>query len=180
MSHLHVRIARGTYTAPAASKCLERDRSPLTRHTNSCHQKMSLIEEVRTVRHRIASRLRELEPLVREYEELRKVAVEMGIEHDEAESAPTAARSRSGSPGRARAGAGRGRNRRGTAEPAPATAPTGELGDRVLEAVRADPGHTIAEYARAFQVAPPALYRPVRELTNSGAVVKRARELFPS
>lgn len=142
---------------------------------------MSLIDEARTVRQRIARRLRELEPLVREYEELRKVAVEMGIEDGEAASIPAEeSQTKSRGSGRARAGDGRGRGRRVTAVPMPPVEPIGELGDRVLEAVRADPGHTIAEYARVLQVAPPALYRPVRELTNSGAIIKRARELFPS
>jgi hypothetical protein len=144
---------------------------------------MSLIEEARTVRERIAERLHELEPLVREYEELKRVAAEMGIDDAEVASAPTTvARNTSGSSGRVRArAAGRGRARSGPTAPTPAPAAhSGELGERVFEAVRADPGHTIAEYARVLQVAPPALYRPVRELTNSGAIVKRARELFPS
>jgi Winged helix-turn-helix DNA-binding len=141
---------------------------------------MSLIDEARTVRQRIATRLRELEPLAREYEELKKVAIEMGIEDADAGSAPASSAHRgSGSSGRASARAARGRARSATAAPTPPVAPTGELGDRILEAVQADPGHTIAEYARVLQVAPPSLYRPVRELTNSGAIVKRARELFP-
>ena len=49
---------------------------------------MSLVDEARTVRERIVSRLRELAPLVREYNELRAVAVEMGLEVPSDEAAP--------------------------------------------------------------------------------------------
>jgi transposase-like protein len=49
----------------------------------------------------------------------------------------------------------------------------------VLDAVRAEPGKTVAEYAAILGVAPTALYRPVRRLANEGALVNRARQLFP-
>jgi transposase-like protein len=61
----------------------------------------------------------------------------------------------------------------------PAQRGDGELARRVLEAVRADPGMTVAEYAAILGVAPTTLYRPVRRLTNDGSLVKRARQLFP-
>jgi hypothetical protein len=117
---------------------------------------MSLAEEVRTVRQRVAERLRELEPLVREYDELRKIASEMGL--DEV-----------GHPARQRA-----------APPARAQAAGGQIGERVLEAVRGDPGKTVADYAKSLDVAATSLYRPVRELTDTGLLVKRARQLFPA
>jgi hypothetical protein len=41
---------------------------------------MSLVDEARTVRERIVTRLRELAPLVREYDELSAVAIEIGLE----------------------------------------------------------------------------------------------------
>ena len=41
---------------------------------------MSLADEVRTVRERVSARLAELEPLVREYDELLKLADELGID----------------------------------------------------------------------------------------------------
>jgi DNA-binding Lrp family transcriptional regulator len=50
----------------------------------------------------------------------------------------------------------------------------------VLEAVRAEPGKTVGDYAEILGVAATALYRPVRELTNDGVLVKRARQLFPA
>jgi hypothetical protein len=137
---------------------------------------MSLIEEARTVRQRIVARLRELEPLVQEYEELTLVAAELGIDQAEISQAPRQSAPRAGKRQRGRAGAGR---RRSTGA-SRSSGPTGlELSDRVLDAVKANPGQTVAEYARALDLAPTSIYRPVRELTTSGAIVKRARQLFP-
>jgi hypothetical protein len=138
---------------------------------------MSLVEEARAVRERIAARLRELEPLVREYEQLRQLAAEMGVTDSDppsTASAPsTAQRRRPPS------------THRSSSEPARevglAQEPEGdgELADRVLEAVRTEPGKTVAEYATVLRVAPAALYRPVRRLASEGALIKRARALFP-
>lgn len=115
---------------------------------------MSLADEARAVRQRIAARLRELEPMVREYEELRRVAAEMGLDDAPARPQPPAA-SRSQSPG-------------------------GPMAGRVLDEIRSDPGQTVADYAKALGVPATSLYRPVRELTSAGVVVKRARQLYPA
>jgi DNA-binding NtrC family response regulator len=139
---------------------------------------MSLIEEARAVRERVSARLLELEPMVREYEELKQLAAELGIEAEgaaEPASAPPA-------PAPKRSQRSRSKAREEAVEP-PASkgqAAGAELGDQVLEAVRANPGQTVADYARALGVAPTALYRPVRELTTAGAIVKRARQLYLS
>lgn len=132
---------------------------------------MSLIDEARTVRERIAERLRELEPLAREYDELSKLAAEMGIEPTSLAQPrqPTQEPERSPSLPAARGRRAAGRRR----------SPNGDdVGKRVLEAIRADPGKTVAEYAQLIGVAPTSLYRPVRELTNAGTIVKRARQLY--
>jgi hypothetical protein len=136
---------------------------------------MSLIEEARTVRDRIASRLRELEPLVREYNELRKLADEMGLEIVAPEPSPEP---RPAPRPRRSSGARRG-SRAGKADPETPANASGEIAQRVLVAVGAEPGKTVAEYAEILGVAPAALYRPVRELTNDGSLLKRARQLFP-
>lgn len=114
------------------------------------------------MRQRITARLRELEPLVREYEELSRVAAEMGL----AEERSAAPRGEVEPPTTARRG------------PRRAPAADGELTTLVLEAVRADPGKTVAEYAEHLGVAPTVLYRPIRRLTTEGALIKRARQLF--
>jgi hypothetical protein len=135
---------------------------------------MSLVDEARTVRQRIADRLAELEPLVREYDELKQLAAEMGVEPNTsaagAESALTQPR-RSTRGRRAPA-----RRRDAAADQAAAS----DLATRVVDAVTAAPGKTVAEYAADLDMAPTALYRPVRQLTTSGAIVKRARQLFPA
>jgi hypothetical protein len=162
---------------------------------------MSLADEVRTVRERVAARLSELEPLVREYDELMKLADELGIEVPDrrgsrapasaavqgargsagenaasAESATAAPKRRSrqaaGSPARSKAARPRRRRAQGETE-------TGAERDaRVIDALRAHPGSTITDLASMLGVQPTSLYRPVRELTTSGAVVKRGRGLF--
>ena len=146
---------------------------------------MSLVDEVRSFRERVAQRMDELEPLVREYNELKQIAAEIGLDNaggtaaalvapDERAAAmtpPAEAIAKSISEPRGRSGARRTNTaRRNEATP---------LRERVLDAVRADPGKTVAEYAEVLGVAPTALYRPVRELTTEGVLVKRARQLFP-
>ena len=144
---------------------------------------MSLIDEVESFRQRISERLQELEPLVQEYQELKRIAAELGVEEEHPGLAPvpggdtaaaaaarTVSTTRSGrSRRRARAPAAGG-NRRGDGT---------DLGEGVLDAVRAEPGKTVADYARILGVSPTQLYRPVRELTTEGELVKRARQLFP-
>ena len=117
---------------------------------------MSLADEARAVRQRIAARLRELEPLVREYEDLKRLAAEMGVDEGSVPSRPSS-----------KAGA----------RP---QAPSSQIAGRVLDAVRSDPGKTVAEYASSMGVPATSLYRPVRELTAAGVLVKRTRQLFPA
>ena len=139
------------------------------------------------MRQRILARLQELEPLVEEYDELKQIAGEMGLE------LPTES-GRSSAQGRARTtGAGRRRNApapetaaqrggaRGRADGGgPAAGARRAAAERVLEAVRAQPGKTVRDYAEILGVPATAIYRPVRELRDDGALVKRARRLFPA
>jgi hypothetical protein len=140
---------------------------------------MSLLDEARAVRERVAARLRELEPLVKEYYELRQLATEMGLEAGEARPAdaspPTGSREPAARP-RKRAGA----SKEDAAPVKAAPSASGEVGARLLEAVRAEPGRTVADYAQLLGVSPAMLYRPVRELATKGTVLKRARQLFPA
>jgi hypothetical protein len=138
---------------------------------------VSLVDEARAVRERIAARLRELEPLVAEYNELRKVADEMGIDSTEPKSKVTTAaprRQRPRSPRNQRRAKNAGR------VAPPAASGNDEFAQRVLQAVRDQPGKTVAEYAGLLSLSPAALYRPTRELTAAGEIIKRGRQLFPS
>ena len=89
---------------------------------------MSRADEARAVRQRIAARLRELEPLVREYEDLKRLAAEMGMEDP---------------PGPSRRDARRPERRSSTLRPRSQTS-GGQIAGRVLDAVRIDPGKTVA------------------------------------
>ena len=151
---------------------------------------MTLADEARTLRERVAARLAELEPLVREYQELQRVADELGLTASEPASAtaeepaapaaavpaaaarqPAAADQRS-----RRASARRRQARRGQSRVAAAA----ERDARLLEAVSANPGATVAEIATTLGVDAVSLYRPVRDLASTGQVVKRGRGLFPA
>ncbi len=152
---------------------------------------MSLADEVRTLRRRVAQRLTELEPLVREYEQLREIADELGLEPgDYEESAadapvvadalviadgPAVADRPAARRGRARPQRGGSKGRRGRAQ-----STTGEDVPALLAVVRANPGATVADIASIMDVAPTSLYRAVRDLTAAGEVVKRGRALFPA
>jgi hypothetical protein len=142
---------------------------------------MSLLEEARFMRQRVIDRLRELEPLVREYNELRSLATgDMGIGEQELplawderpRSDGSATSARTPRRGKRRPTAARRRPVQPSAE--------GNISERALDAVRTRPGKTVAEYAAMLDMTPTALYRPVRELSKQGAIVKRARQLFPT
>ena len=146
---------------------------------------MTLADEARTLRERVAARLAELEPLVREYQELQRVADEIGLTASEPASAtaeePAAPAAAAPQPAAAdqqsrRASARRRQARRGQSRVAAAA----ERDARLLEAVSANPGATVAEIATALGVDAVSLYRPVRDLASTGQVVKRGRGLFPA
>jgi type II secretory pathway component HofQ len=145
---------------------------------------MTLADEARTLRERVAARLAELEPLVREYQELQRVADQIGLTASEPASAgaeePAAPAAAAPQPAGAdqqsrRASARRRQARAGQSRVAAAA----ERDARLLEAVSAHPGATVAEIATALGVDAVSLYRPVRDLASTGQVVKRGRGLFP-
>jgi hypothetical protein len=132
---------------------------------------MSLIDELRSVKSRVADRLRELEPLVAEYHELVKEAERLGINTERAEPAAPAPR---------RPARGRSRQARTpkAAAPKPAS-PSPDARDKVIASVASSPGVTVAEVAKGLGVEPTSLYRVVREMTDDGTLKKRGRQLFP-
>jgi hypothetical protein len=140
---------------------------------------MSLVDEARAVRERIAARLRELEPLVLEYQELQQLAAEMGLGESDSSSRAAESGSEPAHPSRPAPSRRRAAKRGPETGRSPQRNDETRLAQRVLDAVRAEPGKTVAEYAAILGVAPTALYRPVRRLANEGALVNRARQLFP-
>lgn len=207
MTRLHGRMAVTPFGPPAQALYSE-NALAVGRWVCYTPPEMSLVEEARTVRQRIAARLRELEPAVKEYNELRKLAAEMGIDEPvptkpaartpapavepaaakpAAASPPAATPIEAAEPTEPRRRGPASRSRRAATTPSRARQQQAtsaeddpDVSALVLEAVRADPGKTVADYAKVLDVAPTALYRPVRELTNDGELVKRARQLFPA
>ena len=141
---------------------------------------MSVLNDVRELEQRVASRLRELQPLIEEYEELRRVAERLGIDVEAAGRARARTTSAKARPKRAA-------KRRPTArKPAPSSArrrPGGtraagaERRSRVLELIERRPGITVPEISRELGVDPPPLYRVVRKLVAEGTVKKEGKSL---
>ena len=115
----------------------------------------SVLDEVRGIEDRVAARLRELAPLVAEFEELRAVADRLGIE---VEGAP---------PRRGPAPAGDGGTR----------AVGARRREEVVALVAAKPGLTVAQLAAELSVDRTALYRVIRRLEADGRIVKRGATL---
>lgn len=129
---------------------------------------MSVLDQLRDVERQLVARLRELEPMVREYEELRVAAERLGVGYqprsDAPEDAATAAKGGGTSGARAR--------RRATAAP-------GQRQQEMLDLVSEHPGITVAEIARRLGVDASGLYRFMHRLTKAGAVRKDGRRLYP-
>ena len=114
-------------------------------------------------RKEIDARLRELRPLVEEFNRLEKAAAALaGVGGTQA----TATRRRSNGAGRSRR---RGRPRG-----------SGNRAKQALELVRARPGITIRELADAMGIHANYLYRVMPTLESEGQVVKRDRGWHPA
>jgi hypothetical protein len=140
---------------------------------------VSVLNDVRELEQRVASRLRELQPLIEEYNELRRVAERLGIDVE------AAGRPRARSAGaKPRGGAKRAAKRRPTArKPSARSRPGGtraagaERRSRVLGLIERRPGITVPEISRELGVDPPPLYRVVRKLVAEGIVKKEGKSL---
>lgn len=156
---------------------------------------MSVLDDLRRVERDLVKRMEELKPLVDEYAELERVAQRLGVARSEGRSVappkaakpsstrrprpakkaaakrPASKRSAQRQPSSARSGRS---TRRGT------QAQPGVRRDQVLEHVLAQPGITVRQIGDALQVDPTSLYRPVRELSAAGSIVKRGHNLHPA
>jgi hypothetical protein len=114
-------------------------------------------------RREIEARLKELRPLVDEYDRLQKAAAALaGVGNG-------GARQTRGPRGGATKRRGRGRPRG-----------TGKRAQQALELVRAQPGITIRELAEAMGIHANYLYRVMPTLESEGKVVKRDRGWHPA
>ncbi len=117
-------------------------------------------------RKEIDARLRELRPMVDEYNRLEKAAAALsGV--GGTQRAATA-------PRRRRGGSGGGGRRRGRPRG------SGNRAKQALELVRTRPGITIKEMASAMKIQPNYLYRVMPTLESEGQVVKRDKGWHPA
>jgi hypothetical protein len=119
-------------------------------------------------RKEIDARLRELRPMVDEYNRLEKAAAALSGVGGAGRATTTPRRRRSAGSG---GGAGRRRGRpRGS----------GNRAKQALELVRTRPGITIKEMASAMRIQPNYLYRVMPTLESEGQVVKRDKGWHPA
>ena len=116
-------------------------------------------------RKEIDARLRELRPLVDEFNRLEKAAAALSGVGGAQRAAAAPRRRNSGSGGGTRRGRPRG---------------SGNRAKQALELVRTRPGITISEMASAMKIQPNYLYRVMPTLESEGQVVKRDKGWHPA
>jgi hypothetical protein len=116
-------------------------------------------------RKEIDARLRELRPLVDEYNRLEKAAAALS---------GVGGTPRVAAVPRRRGGGGGGSTRRGRPRG------SGNRAKQALELVRTRPGITISEMASAMKIQPNYLYRVMPTLESDGQVVKRDKGWHPA
>jgi hypothetical protein len=116
-------------------------------------------------RKEIDARLRELRPMVDEYNRLEKAAAALSGVGGGQRAATAPRRRRSAGGGARRRGRPRG---------------SGNRAKQALELVRTNPGITIKEMASAMRIEPNYLYRVMPTLESEGQVVKREKGWHPS
>jgi hypothetical protein len=153
---------------------------------------MSVLDDLRQAEQRLVARLRELEPLADEYQQLRAEADRLGLTGDgggdrdgdgaaidgdttegPAASGPRRSSSRPASR-RAGSGAAAGRKRRAGASRG------GNRQDDLLRLVAQSPGITVTQAGKELGVDPTGLYRPVRKLVADGKLDKQGAALHPA
>lgn len=138
---------------------------------------MAVLDQLKDLERQVAGRLRELEPLVAEYQELQQVAQRLGIERKAAASAPAATKTPRRTTRRKAAASGTGR--RTSRRRRNAAAPGSRQAD-VLRLVTARPGITVPELGRELSVDPTGLYQIVRRLEGRGELRKVGPRLEPA
>jgi hypothetical protein len=164
---------------------------------------VTVLDDLRVVEERIAARIAELEPLVREYNELHEIAERLGIDREralaaakpqaaaapkpapapKAEAAKPAAKVKAApKPKRAakRKPAAKRRAAKGAAvrrQPGGTQKAGAERRERMLDLIRQRPGITVPELSEALEVDAPSLYRVVRKLQSDGTISKDGKSL---
>ncbi|MEN3281454.1 MAG: hypothetical protein V7607_2594 [Solirubrobacteraceae bacterium] len=158
---------------------------------------MTVLEDLRGLEGRVATRMNELRPLVDEYRELEQVAHRLGLKAGD-DATPTNANESSRTRARGATRSARGSSRatgaaastsRAARKPRRQSAArrsasnTGAAGARqqqVAELVKGNPGITVRELGSQLGVDPTSLYRVVHRLEQAGTIKKNGRELRPA
>src|SRR3954470_9019717 len=161
---------------------LEADYSSLRPFGQECP--VSVLDQFRDAEQRVAQRLKELEPAVAEYRELKEVAQRLGIDQAETSATPAGA---TRAPRRRRATRSRPTSTTGNGTaPSPgkaanrrsgSSARPGQRGEQLIELVRSRPGITIRDAGKELGVDPTGLYRVVHRLEQRGELRKNGRGL---
>ena len=168
---------------------------------------MSVLDQFRTAEEQVAKRLRELKPLVAEYQELEQVAQRLGLSlsNDAPAAGPRPAASTKPARPRQRTAKAAARSaaskRNGATDSDTAKASVAATQERrvrsprtepaassrtsrrhhdVLRLVKQRPGITVSEIAKELGVDATGLYRPVHKLERDGAIIKRGVRLQPT
>jgi DNA-binding NarL/FixJ family response regulator len=136
---------------------------------------MSVLDELSDLRQRAVARLKELEPLVAEYQQLQSVLGRLGAD-DLGGAAPAARRSRAKTAAKPRAARKATARRSKSSRPRRAAAPGSREAD-VVRLVGERPGISVPEIARELNVDPTGLYAIVRRLTAKGSMRKDGTKL---
>src|SRR3954447_25275747 len=134
---------------------------------------MSVLDELSDLRQRAVDRLKELEPLVAEYQQLQAVLAKLGTD-----DLPGRAAAKPASPRRSTTRARKATARRssGGSRRRRAAAPGSREAD-VVRLVGERPGISVPEVARELNVDPTGLYAIVRRLTARGRMRKDGTKL---
>jgi hypothetical protein len=145
---------------------------------------MSVLEDLRAFEQRLVARIAELQPVVEEYEELKRAAERLGIDVTTASGQPrqrprAKAKGSSRTP-RRRVKAAASRGSSGLRRPGGTRATGAERRERVLALIAGKPGITVREMSEEMGVDAPQLYRVVRKLQSEGRIKKEGTSLTPA
>src|SRR3954451_24427704 len=152
---------------------------------------VTVLDDLRVVEERIATRLAELEPLVQEYNELQEIAARLSIDPGGATAAapkpaPKPAKPKAKAKPAAKKLAAKpnpapqDRTAKGAAvrrQPGGTQRAGAERRESMLTLIRERPGITVPELSEALEVDAPSLYRVVRKLQSDGTTSKDGKAL---
>ena len=146
---------------------------------------MTVLDDLKKLEASIVKRYQELQPVLAEVEELRRVAERLGVNLDRPgpranrptrPAAPAKATTATATRTRGRR-AGATRRKKAAKVAAPRRPRAGGRREQVLKLVTDRPGITVPEIGKALKVDPTGLYRYAKQLEADGTIVKDGTKL---